>query len=390
MSRTLKRGRPAAGRTAEGLFEDYLQLQGVAYQRENEYVPPAPGIRRRPDYRLDWNGDVLFCEVKELHKRRPWPAGAASFDPYGGIRKEIHEARKQFREYRGELCVLVVFNLDDWEFRDRPYVVYGAMLGDLGFSWNVSLNDARVVKPGTRSVFLDRGKMLHKGRPQNTTFSAIAVLSEYTIPNPAFEAEYQRRLAVLAAGLDRDLTVEDRVGTRMALYDCLPRSLGRCPRLSVFENPLASKKLPTDPFRGKYDARYRFSENLGRVERVFVGNGLRAADHVDQQDADILQKIERFKQAIVEHFSPEKIILFGSHAYGTAEPGSDVDLLVVFPGKRDVADRSLEIRRRFNPDFALDLLTRSAGEIDRRIRLGDCFLKEIIDNGMTLYEASHS
>jgi uncharacterized protein len=34
---------------------------------------------------------------------------------------------------------------------------------------------------------------------------------------------------------------------------------------------------------------------------------------------------------IVEHCSPERVILFGSHARGDADAGSDVDLLVVMP-----------------------------------------------------------
>ncbi len=41
------------------------------------------------------------------------------------------------------------------------------------------------------------------------------------------------------------------------------------------------------------------------------------------------QVINEMVRRIVEGFHPERIILFGSHARGTAGPDSDVDLLVV-------------------------------------------------------------
>ena len=43
------------------------------------------------------------------------------------------------------------------------------------------------------------------------------------------------------------------------------------------------------------------------------------------------ETISEMVRRIVERFHPEKIILFGSYARGTAGPDSDVDLLVVLP-----------------------------------------------------------
>ena len=48
---------------------------------------------------------------------------------------------------------------------------------------------------------------------------------------------------------------------------------------------------------------------------------------------------------IVERFSPEKIILFGSHATGRAGPDSDVDLLIVMPYRGTKAKTELEVRK---------------------------------------------
>jgi predicted nucleotidyltransferase len=41
-----------------------------------------------------------------------------------------------------------------------------------------------------------------------------------------------------------------------------------------------------------------------------------------------LAEIEEFAQRIAREYKPERIILFGSYAYGTPNEHSDVDLLV--------------------------------------------------------------
>jgi len=99
--------------------------------------------------------------------------------------------------------------------------------------------------------------------------------------------------------------------------------------------------------------------------------------------------IRDFARRIAREFSPRRIILFGSHARGQAGPGADVDLLVVFAGRGPMADRSLEIRRRIAVPFALDLLTRSEGEIEQRLKYGDFFLQEVLEQGVVLYESGH-
>jgi len=44
-----------------------------------------------------------------------------------------------------------------------------------------------------------------------------------------------------------------------------------------------------------------------------------------------LSAIRRFVRQIAERFHPDKIILFGSYAYGQPHAESDVDLLVIMP-----------------------------------------------------------
>ena len=49
-------------------------------------------------------------------------------------------------------------------------------------------------------------------------------------------------------------------------------------------------------------------------------------------------------QRIVERFHSDQVILFGSHARGTAGPDSDVDLLVVMPVAGSKREKQLEVR----------------------------------------------
>lgn len=55
--------------------------------------------------------------------------------------------------------------------------------------------------------------------------------------------------------------------------------------------------------------------------------------------------IEEMVRRIVAHFSPERLILFGSHARGAAGPDSDVDLLVVMRCPQSTRVQVVEIRK---------------------------------------------
>jgi hypothetical protein len=73
------------------------------------------------------------------------------------------------------------------------------------------------------------------------------------------------------------------------------------------------------------------------------------------------QTIQDLCRRIVQDFQPERIILFGSYAYGNPTPDSDVDLLVVltFEGKNFL--KSLEILNRANPNISYRPLGPAAG-----------------------------
>ena len=101
------------------------------------------------------------------------------------------------------------------------------------------------------------------------------------------------------------------------------------------------------------------------------------------------QEIEELADRISRTFHPERIVLFGSHAYGHAGRDSDVDLLVVMSYVGKSWEIATEIRNRTRPTFPLDLLVRSAAQMRERMAMGDPFVREISQRGKVLYEDHH-
>lgn len=101
------------------------------------------------------------------------------------------------------------------------------------------------------------------------------------------------------------------------------------------------------------------------------------------------KQIENYCDAIAREFQPEKIILFGSHAYGKPTPDSDVDLLVIMPHRKGTRP-SLEIRRRIAAGFPVDILVRAPGEIAKQSDWGDSFTTEVLTKGRVMYETGHA
>jgi uncharacterized protein len=103
-----------------------------------------------------------------------------------------------------------------------------------------------------------------------------------------------------------------------------------------------------------------------------------------------IRKIKEIASEIGRRFHPEQIVLFGSHARGTATKGSDVDLLVIMNHKRRNIEQAIRIVQEIHYTFPLDLIVRKPGEIRHRIRLNDFFVSDILSEGKTLYEQSRS
>ena len=97
--------------------------------------------------------------------------------------------------------------------------------------------------------------------------------------------------------------------------------------------------------------------------------------------------IRRYANQIAKQFHPNKIILFGSYAYGKPTEDSDVDILVIMPFKGRNPEKATEIWMATKPKFPIDLMVRKPEEMKKRLALGDFFLREITEKGEVLYES---
>lgn len=99
----------------------------------------------------------------------------------------------------------------------------------------------------------------------------------------------------------------------------------------------------------------------------------------------ILEEINNIKNQLIEKYRPEKIILFGSAAWGEDEV-HDIDLFIV---KRDVPyygdDRIRELYRLLDTDAPIDYVVYKPEEVEERLALGDPFVKKVFKKGKVLY-----
>lgn len=103
---------------------------------------------------------------------------------------------------------------------------------------------------------------------------------------------------------------------------------------------------------------------------------------------DIRKVIQNILKKLVAEYAPQKVILFGSYAYGSPGPDSDIDLLIIKETTERFIDRWVTVQgiltgtHRFLP---LETLILTPGEIDERLAIGDQFIAEILQKGEVLY-----
>jgi uncharacterized protein len=103
-------------------------------------------------------------------------------------------------------------------------------------------------------------------------------------------------------------------------------------------------------------------------------------------DQTFFSEIASITRQIIEKYHPSKIILFGSAAKGDLGPDSDADFLII---KKDTPlyglDRIRQLSRMIERNIAIDLIVYRPEEVEERLRLGDPFLKSIMQEGKILY-----
>ena len=124
----------------------------------------------------------------------------------------------------------------------------------------------------------------------------------------------------------------------------------------------------------------RIDERINQME----SNGIKPQGII--MNIDFEKEIGSIAAQIIEKYKPEKIILFGSAVNGKLGSDSDVDLLII---KKDTplygADRIRELSRIIDRNIPVDFLVYRPEEFQKRLEMGDPFLKAVLKEGKVLY-----
>ena len=106
-------------------------------------------------------------------------------------------------------------------------------------------------------------------------------------------------------------------------------------------------------------------------------------------DRDEIQAIlDEIVKKIIAGYSPRKIILFGSYAYGMPTEDSDIDLLIIKETDKRPIDRWTEVKRLLRDrgrEAPVSPLVYTPKELSDRMGIKDFFIQEVMDKGKVLY-----
>jgi uncharacterized protein len=91
---------------------------------------------------------------------------------------------------------------------------------------------------------------------------------------------------------------------------------------------------------------------------------------------------------LVAEYAPEKVILFGSHAYGESSGDSDIDLLIIKDSTENFFERLTRVRQAvsgLHKGVPFDPIILTSAEVEARLKAGDQFISEILEKGQALY-----
>lgn len=102
----------------------------------------------------------------------------------------------------------------------------------------------------------------------------------------------------------------------------------------------------------------------------------------------IYEEAQILTDKLVSNYKPLKVILFGSVAKGKAHANSDIDLFII---KNSTKKRPLRIKEVFEAlrgiqrNYPLDPIVYTPNEVEKRLALGDYFVKKVFQEGQVLH-----
>jgi hypothetical protein len=256
----------------EELFERYLQSQAIKFERE----PELPGISQRVDFVVEHPGcRKILLEVKDIENDPPVPGGFGFFDPHRPIRTHIEAGKKKFKNTAVYTCALVLAAPPgSFVMLEDPRTMTGAMYGDLGFEMPVNIDTGIADSDGLKAIYIPgKGKMIRRSEVQNTRIAALITVTNHSLWNHAM-----RKYINTENGRSRQERADDVMNPEAI---GLPPFDATMPGVTVYENAVASRKLPKDLFRGDMDAWWEVTPE-GRQLPTFIG-GLRRELQVDKK-----------------------------------------------------------------------------------------------------------
>jgi predicted nucleotidyltransferase len=105
---------------------------------------------------------------------------------------------------------------------------------------------------------------------------------------------------------------------------------------------------------------------------------------------ELLSALQTMLPAIIDKYSPEKILLFGSLATGTVHENSDIDLLIIKKTPKRFLDRQLDVIHIASPVVATDFFVYTPEELAHGIKTKPHFFQdEVLAKGQVLYEKTN-
>jgi len=98
--------------------------------------------------------------------------------------------------------------------------------------------------------------------------------------------------------------------------------------------------------------------------------------------------IQKILDKLVTGYAPQKVILYGSYAYGRPDQDSDIDLLIIKETTERFIDRWVTVQQILtgtHPSIPVETLVLTPQEMEKRLAIGDQFVEEIINKGEVLY-----
>ncbi len=108
------------------------------------------------------------------------------------------------------------------------------------------------------------------------------------------------------------------------------------------------------------------------------------------ESQDLQMVIRRMLEKLLAEYAPEKVVLFGSYAYGIPRAESDIDLLIIKETSERFLDRWVTVQRILTGThraLPVETLVLTPQEIQHRLAVGDQFITEILAKGKVLYAA---